>query len=246
MKLAAAYVVVLLITAPALSSDYLRDVKPLLEHKCYACHGAFKQQANLRLDTTAGLKLGGDSGSPVSPGNPNDSLLIDVLTGEAGYRMPPANEGTPLAQEEIGLVRQWIAEGAVAPPDEQPQAEPKSWWSYQPIVRPVVPEVTERQWCRTQIDRFVAAAREREHLPHADEASKSVWLRRAFIDLIGLPPTRAELHAFLSDPSVTAYEAIVDDLLSRPQYGEALGPALDGRLAVQRLVRQSRDQRNSL
>ena len=140
MKLAAAYVVVLLITAaPALSSDYLRDVKPLLEHKCYACHGAFKQQANLRLDTAAGLKLGGDSGSPVSPGNPNDSLLIDVLTGEAGYRMPPANEGTPLAQEEIGLVRQWIAEGAVAPPDEQPQAEPKSWWSYQPIVRPVVP-----------------------------------------------------------------------------------------------------------
>ncbi|MCA9123357.1 MAG: DUF1553 domain-containing protein [Planctomycetaceae bacterium] len=224
MKLAAAYVVVLLITAaPALSSDYLRDVKPLLEHKCYACHGAFKQQANLRLDTAAGLKLGGDSGSPVSPGNPNDSLLIDVLTGEAGYRMPPANEGTPLAQEEIGLVRQWIAEGAVAPPDEQPQAEPKSWWSYQPIVRPVVPEVTERQWCRTQIDRFVAAAREREHLPHADEASKSVWLRRAFIDLIGLPPTRAELHAFLSDPSVTAYEAIVDDLLSRPQYGERWG-----------------------
>ena len=92
----------LAIAANAVSAaDYLRDVKPLLEHKCYACHGAFKQQAGLRLDTAAALKQGGDSGTPITPGEPNDSLLIDVLTGAAGFRMPPEDQGDPLSDEHI-------------------------------------------------------------------------------------------------------------------------------------------------
>ncbi len=216
-------VISLLLVSPILAADYLRDVKPLLEHKCYACHGAIKQQAGLRLDTAAALKRGGDSGETLTPGKPDESLLIGVMTGEAGFRMPPENDGSPLTEKEIELVRQWIADGAVAPANEQSQADPKLWWSYRPIVRPNIPDVAEREWCRTSIDHFVAAARERQQLPHANEASKSVWLRRVYIDLIGLPPTRTELHAFLADDSATAYEAVVDDLLSRPQYGERWG-----------------------
>ena len=203
--------------------EYEQQIKPLLEHKCYACHGAFRQQAGLRLDTAVALKRGGDSGTPIVSGEPNESLLIDVLTGDAGFRMPPENEGTPLTEQELNIVRQWIADGAAAPTDEEPQADPKTWWSYRPIVRPSVPEVNARQWCRNPIDHFVAAKRENEQLSHVGEASRTVWLRRVYLDLIGLPPTRVELHRFLADESAAADEAVVDDLLSRPQYGERWG-----------------------
>ncbi|HUG67845.1 MAG TPA: DUF1549 domain-containing protein, partial [Pirellulaceae bacterium] len=216
-------VISLTLATPVLAVDYLNDVKPLLEHKCYACHGAFKQQASLRLDTAAALIQGGDSGAAVAPGKPNESLLLDVLTGAAGFRMPPENEGTPLTEPELTLIREWIAAGAIAPADEQPQADPKTWWSYRAIDQPAVPEVHEREWCRTPIDFFVAARREKEQVPHVGEASKSVWLRRVYLDLIGLPPTRDELHRFQADDSVSAYDAVVDDLLSRPQYGERWG-----------------------
>ncbi len=224
MKHSVIHVVLLMTWAtPAWAVDYLREVKPLLEHKCYACHGAFKQQAGLRLDTAASLITGGDSGAAIVPGQPNESLLLDVLTGEAGFRMPPANEGTPLTEPELTLIREWIAAGAIAPADEQPQADPRTWWSYRAIERPPLPEVDENAWCRTPIDFFVAAAREKAELPHVGEAPKSIWLRRVYLDLIGLPPTRDELHRFLADESISAYETVVDDLLSRPQYGERWG-----------------------
>ena len=142
-------VISLLLVSPILAADYLRDVKPLLEHKCFACHGAIKQQAGLRLDTAAALKRGGDSGETLTPGKPDESLLIGVMTGEAGFRMPPENDGSPLTEKEIELVRQWIADGAVAPANEQSQADPKLWWSYRPIVRPNIPDVAERSVDRT-------------------------------------------------------------------------------------------------
>ncbi|MEO2029354.1 MAG: DUF1553 domain-containing protein [Fuerstiella sp.] len=203
--------------------DYLRDVKPLLEHKCYACHGALKQQGGLRLDTAVSLAVGGESGAVVIAGRSSDSLLIDVLTGDAGFRMPPANEGSPMTDKEIDLIRAWIADGAHGPVDEQPQMDPASWWSYQELTRPELPDVTETDWCRNDIDYFVAAARETNELPHVVETSKAAWLRRVSLDLIGLPPTRQELHRFLATDSPAAYENVVDELLNRPQYGERWG-----------------------
>ena len=104
--------VLALLLQSAQGADYLKDVKPLLEHKCYACHGALKQQGGLRLDTAASLIKGGDSGSALEVGKPDESLLIDVLTGDAGFQMPPANEGAPLKAEEIQLIREWIVAGA--------------------------------------------------------------------------------------------------------------------------------------
>lgn len=219
----AALLVALLTTPNLLAVDYVKDVKPLLEYKCYACHGALKQQSGLRLDTAAKLIAGGDGGSPIEPSKPGESLLIDVLTGDAGFRMPPANEGSPLKAEEIDIIRAWIAEGAVAPKDEEPQADPRTWWSYRPITRPASPAVEDDSWCRNEIDRFIAAKRDQQQLPHAGQAAKGIWLRRVYLDLIGMPPTRGELLQFLADDRPAAFESVVDDLLSRPQYGERWG-----------------------
>lgn len=212
-----------LLVSPACAADYLADIKPLLQHKCYACHGALKQQGGLRLDTAAALIRGGESGPAVIPGQPGQSLLLDVLTGDAGFKMPPANEGAPLTSDQTDLIRQWIADGAPLPETESPQTDPRAWWSYQPIGRPPRPQVRDADWCRSEIDHFVAAIREQHGLPAAGEATKPQWLRRVSLDLTGLPPTREELHRFLADDSEKAYAAVVDDLLSRPQYGERWG-----------------------
>jgi hypothetical protein len=207
------------------AADYLNDIKPLLQQKCYACHGALKQQADLRVDTAAALIQGGDSGVTLTAGDASDSLLMGVLTGEAGFSMPPDNEGSKLNQAELALVREWIAQGALAPAHEKPQADPLDWWSYRPLQRPELPMLAEADadWCHNGVDRFIAAKRAEHQLPHAAEATKSVWLRRVYLDLIGLPPTRAEQRIFLADASPSAYETVVDDLLNRPAYGERRG-----------------------
>ena len=202
--------------------DYTTDIKPILVHKCYACHGVLKQQGGLRLDTGKSLIEGGQSGATINLNNPLESLLLSVLTGEAGFRMPPENEGSHLSADELDLFRNWISQGARVPDDEEPQADPKAWWSYQLISRPAIPG-TESDWARNAIDRFIDQTRRQQQLSHMDEASREQWIRRVYIDLIGLPPTRKELHAFLGDDSHHAYEKVVDSLLSRPQYGERWG-----------------------
>ncbi|MCA9179166.1 MAG: DUF1553 domain-containing protein [Planctomycetales bacterium] len=211
-----------LAASPALAVDYLRDVKPLLEHKCYACHGALRQQGGLRTDTVKSLIQGGDSGAAVVAGAPANSLLLDVLTGEAGFRMPPEKEGAALSPAEIGIIREWIASGAPAPERDEPQVGPAQWWSYQPLLRPPVP-AADPAWCRQPLDCFIDAERQRRGLSHTSEAPRSVWLRRVYLDLIGLPPTRDRLHAFLADQREDAYERVVDELLASPRYGERWG-----------------------
>lgn len=203
--------------------DYLSEIKPLFAQKCFACHGALKQQAGLRLDTVQSMLKGGDSGAALIPGDVEESLLLGVLTGDAGFRMPPENDGAALTAEEIQLVREWIADNAQHPANEEPQTDPKLWWSYLPITRPPRPVVQNHDWCRNEIDFLISAQREAQQLPYAVEAPREVWLRRVYLDLIGLPPTRNELQRFLADENPDAYERVVDDLLSRPQYGERWG-----------------------
>jgi len=152
--------------------DYLQDVKPLLKHKCYACHGALQQQGGLRLDTAAALIAGGDSDATISPGKPDGSFLLDVTTGEIGFQMPPANEGAPFTDEEVHVILEWIAAGASVPADELPEADPPSWWSYRPIERPALPEVPKADWCGNEVAHFVAAQRVRNDLTHVGQASK--------------------------------------------------------------------------
>ncbi|HVW37001.1 MAG TPA: c-type cytochrome domain-containing protein, partial [Pirellulales bacterium] len=189
--------------------DYLRDVKTTLKSRCYACHGALKQEARLRLDSAAGMLRGGDSGPAIVPGKPAASLLVKrIASHEDAERMPA--EGRPLSADEIAKISQWIATGAVVPSDDRPEADPREHWAFRPPVRPAVPAVAETAWVRNPIDAFVAAEHERHNVAPNPEADRSTLLRRAYLDLIGLPPTREQLHRFLADDSRDAYEQEVD------------------------------------
>lgn len=201
---------------------YARDVKPILSSRCYSCHGGLKQEASLRLDTGKLARKGGDDGPAVEPGNADESILIErVLETDADLRMPP--EGEPLSAEQIAVLKAWIAQGAKSPADEQPQSDPRQHWSFQTPTRPQLPQVKNTTWVRNPIDAFIAADHEQRDLTPQSTATKPEILRRVSIDLIGLPPTREQLHAFLADTSEDAYDKVVEELLASPQYGERWG-----------------------
>ena len=120
--------------------DYVTQIKPILAARCYACHSALRKKSGLRLDTAAALIEGGDRGPAVVPGKSAESLLIDMITGESGTRMPPEDEGAALTAEQIALFKKWIDEGAHAPA-ETPLPDPRDHWAYQPPARPAVPQV---------------------------------------------------------------------------------------------------------
>ncbi|MSR56978.1 MAG: DUF1553 domain-containing protein [Planctomycetaceae bacterium] len=201
--------------------DYVQDVKPILSRRCYACHGALKQKNGLRLDTAALAQQGGEGGPALVPEKSSESLLIDALTGANGVaQMPP--EGEPLKPEEIELLRKWIDQGAHAPVEKIP-LDPAKHWSYQPPVRPAVPMTANLAGVPNPIDAFIADGHQKHGLQPAAPAAKNLLLRRIYLDLIGLPPTRAELDEFLADTSSDAYEKVVDRLLDSPRYGERWG-----------------------
>lgn len=219
---------VLLVTRLSLGApvDYAREIKPLLGAKCAACHGALKQQSSLRLDAAQLIAAGGEGGPAVVPRDPAASLLwqrISDASAEEGSRMPPAGEGEPLTPQQLELVRRWIEEGASMPPEEPVPADPRAYWSYQPPVRHALPDVQRRDWGRTPIDTWIVHSLEQRNLAPRAAAPREVWLRRVFLDLIGLPPTRDELQAFLADSRPDAESRVVDHLLERPEYGERWG-----------------------
>ena len=203
--------------------DYIRSVKPILAARCYACHGALKQKNGLRLDTAALIKKGGDTGPGIVPGKSSASPLVERITGKGPGRMPPKSAGEALADQQIALIRAWIDQGAVAPPDEKPEADPREHWAFKSAVRPPLPRVKDATWGQHPLDTLIAAAREKRGLIPQRPADRSVLLRRVTLDLVGLPPTRAELAAFLADCSPDAYEKVVDRLLASKQYGERWG-----------------------
>jgi hypothetical protein len=217
----------LLLGGPALAAervDYVKQVKPLLAARCFACHGALEQKSKLRVDTAAALKTGGKRGVAVVPGKPGESPLLDYLTATNGARrMPPPSEGEALHDHQIALIRRWIEEGAIAPADEKPEADPKEHWAFRAPVRPAIPPVKNGAWARNPIDAFLAASHEKHGLVPQPAADKRTLLRRVYLDVIGLPPTREELAAFVADAAADAYEKAVDRLLSSKQYGERWG-----------------------
>jgi mono/diheme cytochrome c family protein len=203
--------------------DYLSEVKPLLISHCVACHGPVRQKGGLRLDTAVAIRKGGESGSAISRNSPDESLLLEVLTGKAGFMMPPEGEGERLSESEVAIIVEWIKAGAHAPADEKPLTDPREYWSYQPVVRTDVSPDESSDWDRSPIDGFIRQKHREHGLKPVDDAPPAILLRRVFLDLIGLPPTREELHSFAADSSDEAFAAVVDDLLSRPQYGERWG-----------------------
>jgi hypothetical protein len=198
--------------APIAKLDYNFQIRPLLADRCFVCHGpdANKRKAKLRLDQPESALGRG----VIVPGRPDESpVMTRITSSDAHEHMPPAKSNLSLSQDEIALIRRWIAEGA----------EYKPHWAFQPLPDSVhAPDVTAGQWPRNLIDRFILARLEREGLQPSSPASEEDWLRRATFDLTGLPPALADVDAFLADRSPQAFEKAVDRLLASPRYGERL------------------------
>ncbi|QJW91936.1 DUF1553 domain-containing protein [Spirosoma taeanense] len=195
--------------------DYNLHVKPILSDRCFACHGPdkAKQQAGLRLDTPDGAyqALTKTGHTAVVPGNLNASELVHrIISSDPDEMMPTPESHLTLNAEEKALLIRWVEQGA----------EYKQHWSLIAPTMPEVPKVKDETWAKNDIDRFVLAKQEARKLRHAPEANKTTLLRRVSLDLTGLPPTPAEVDAFLTDKSPNAYEKVVNRLLNSPHYGE--------------------------
>ena len=198
-------------------------VRPVLFAQCLGCHGETRQTAGLRLDSREAMLKGGQRGPAIVPGKPDDSLLVRAIRHVGDVRMPP---GQRLKPEEIEAIAAWIAAGAPWPAAPQAaNAGPvtplhRRHWAFQPIRRVAPPPVRNRAWVRNEIDRFILAELEKRGLSPAPPADRRTLIRRATLDLTGLPPTPQEVAAFLADRSPDAWEKVIDRLLASPQYGE--------------------------
>ncbi len=208
--------ILLLLSASAFAGDpvdYKKDIRPLLQERCFACHGVLAQKSKLRVDSVANL-LKADA---VVPGKPGESELIArVSSADDATRMPP--EGHPLKPEQIAKLKAWIDQGAKASADDAQEPDPRDHWSFRTPLRPVVPKGKANP-----IDAFVATEWAKRGLEPVAPADKRLLLRRVYIDLIGLPPTAEQTDAFLKDAAPDAYEKVVDGLLASPKYGERWG-----------------------
>jgi len=209
--------------ATAAEVDFARDVRPILEAKCFGCHGARKQQSDLRLDDRARAFRGGSEGAAIVAGKPDESpLVLRVSPGaEPDEAMPPAGKGEPLTAGQVATLRDWVEQGARWP-DEAAKAG-SDHWAFRAPVRPELPAVRDGGWARNPVDRFVLARLEREGLRPSPEADRVTLIRRLSLDLVGLPPTIAEVDAFVADGSSDAYAKVVDRLLASPHHGERWG-----------------------
>jgi hypothetical protein len=209
-------ILTLILCLPALSAkvSFNGQIRPLLSNRCYRCHGPDEEdrKAKLRLDTREGAMKEHDGFSAIVPGNIKDSELIyRIVTDDEDEVMPPPGKGERFSKEQIALFKQWIKEGA----------EYEVHWSYTKPVRPEVPKIEESiMKVRSPIDAFILDRLKKEGLSPRKEADRHTLIRRVSLDLTGLPPTKEEVDAFISDKSADAYEKLVDRLLAKPAFGE--------------------------
>lgn len=207
----------LFILAPTFAADppvrFNRDIRPIMSDTCFRCHGPDRRSrmAGLRLDLRdEALKPSKSGVTPIVPGDPGKSAIIQRIFDPGAKIMPPAFAHKELTAAQKETIRLWVAQGA---PYE-------GHWAYQPVVRPPVPQVASAALIRNPIDAFVQERLAREGLSPSPEADRRTLLRRVTFDLIGLPPTPAEMDAFLNDRSPGAYDKVVDRLLASPGYAE--------------------------
>jgi mono/diheme cytochrome c family protein len=212
------------------SAFFEGKIRPLLSAHCLKCHSAAegKTKGGLALDSREGTLKGGDSGPAVVPGNPDKSSLIRAVRyTDSNLQMPP--KGEKLSDAQIADLVAWVRMGA---PDPRTGAakgkyasatERKVWWAFQPVKKQEPPAVQNKSWPANPVDNFILAKLEEKNLKPSAPADRRVLIRRLYFDLIGLPPTPAEVEAFVNDKSSTAYEKLVDKLLASPHYGERWG-----------------------
>src|SRR6185295_8204775 len=218
---------------PATAPDFFElKVRPLLAASCYSCH-TNSALGGLRLDSREALLKGGGRGPAIVPGDPEKSILIQaVRQTDEKLKMPM---GSKLNNEEIEILAEWVkagakwpeapaaAKAASAPSGFTISAEARKFWSFQPLTKPTPPATKNLKWAKSEIDRFVLARLEKEGLQPVRAASKRDLLRRASLDLNGLPPTPEEIDAFEKDISPQAFAKVVDRLLASPRFGERWG-----------------------
>ncbi|MBI5706901.1 MAG: DUF1549 domain-containing protein [Armatimonadetes bacterium] len=193
-------------------------VLALLKAHCASCHGSAAPSGGLVLDSLEGLLKGGASGKAVLPGNSAKSLVVQRVLGQGGKpRMPMGF--APMKAQDVAALRAWIDAGA------KTSGAKRKHWAYIAPVRPQLPNVRDTKWPKNAIDRFVLARLEKEGLRPSPEASRENLCRRLSLDLTGLPPTLAQLDAFLADRRPDAYERLVDTLLASPHFGEKMARA---------------------
>ena len=214
-------------------------VRPLLAEQCFRCHSEEsasrgKLKAGLRLDSLQGMLEGGDSGVALVPGDPGKSLLIEAVNyRNEDMAMPPKRK---LPDGQINLLTQWVQMGAPWPgadlePDRaaSPDADQPAYdwerfrrehWSFRPVTKPQLPDVSADGWAKSPVDRFILAKLEDQGMHANPRAEKSILIRRAYFDLTGLPPSAAEVDAFVADNRPDAFAEVVDSLLASEHYGE--------------------------
>ncbi len=205
--------------------DFAREIQPIFSKHCYSCHGPEKQKNGFRLDVKSVALKGGDThGVAIVPGKSAESPLVHYVAGLVeDMTMPP--KGERLTPAQISLLRAWIDQGALWP--EKPGAksnDPLNWWSLRPLARPVVPKVQSSKFkVQSPIDAFVVAKLQEKKFPQSPEADARTLVRRLYFDLLGLPPTPEEIERFVTRATRNtdqALEALVDELLASPHYGE--------------------------
>ncbi len=227
MRNASRFPALLLLSAVCLAGeapvDFVRDVYPVLTSACIRCHGPEKAKGDLRLDSGEHAFKGGDEGPSIVPGKPDQSpFFTRLVSTDEDERMPRGADALPPAT--IAAIRAWITAGAVWPADAAAKAaqQQRAWWSFQPLATPTPPAAVGAlsTWGTTPIDRFIAAGLVAKDLTPSREAERRQLIRRATFDVTGLPPTPAEIDAFLNDRTPTAWETVVDRLLASPAAGE--------------------------
>ena len=239
-SLPASLVIVLTGAAPAAPTAegvefFEKKIRPVLISACYDCHSAEsgKAKGGLAVDTREALLLGGDAGPSVVPGNLEKSKLIEAVRYKnRDLQMPPKNA---LTEAQIRDLEQWVAMGAPDPREGAPSAaakahggvnrgidiaEGRKFWSFTPLAEIATAAVKNSAWVQSPVDAFILAELEKQELSPAPPADKRTLLRRATFDMTGLPPTSAEIDAFLADTSADAFSKVVERLLASPQYGE--------------------------
>ncbi len=220
---------------PAEQLDFFeKKIRPVLAERCYECHSATseKLKAQLQVDHREHLLTGGDTGAAIVPGDPEASFLFEVISYKtADMQMPPKGKLDDAVIEDF---RKWITDGAAWPEEDVPTREGGAMvekfdlekrraehWSWRPIANPKPPvDLKQAEWVRNEIDRFILKKIEAAGLKPAPEADRRTWLRRVSFDLIGLPPSRSEIAAFLADQAPDAHEKVVERLLASPHFGE--------------------------
>ena len=214
----------------ALSKDQLdffeQKIRPIFTNNCYKCHSPANgtPQGGLELDWKGGWEQGGTDGPVIVPGDPDKSLLIQAVRyTEKWLQMPP---GGKLSNDDISDLVKWVRMGAPDPRTTRPVGtvsyggSGKNHWAFKPVTKPAIPAVKNQGWAANDIDRFVLAKLEANGMSGGERADKRTLIRRAYFDVIGLPPTPDQVNAFLADTSPNAFEKIVDGLLASPHYGE--------------------------